>query len=703
MSSQTSTTTTSSTTSFTTTTSTSSTDTTTPTTNCDLTGFGVQLIGIRTGPADAYLTRVSEGDTFIIDGKFFQPAIPLDCGLTIDVRVTVTLTGADGVPINYGAPVTGSLGAQPTPDVPTTWLTLAPPAPPLHRPLGLWQALASAQITLSSAAGTQQVGPIFSDVLTFLVESSTPSVTLQAAFPNGLAEIPVYGNITGITQADVVDTNGLYTLKFSATGPTNSIGHMTLVIAKNLIPTRWTPAVMVNGIRIPVSYQTPQLVSQCSPTLATCAVAAFSQDDDNYYIRMMMHFSTDSVEIYFVPPKFSSGQSASLVLGQPDFASNGYYVCQSCLAAPHGIAFDKSGNLWVADSASNRVVRFSPPFSDGMDANLVIGQSNFTAVGSSASQSGFYAPVGFAFDPSGNLWVSDLGNSRILQFRPPFTTGMSASLVIGQPNFVSAAASTTQSGLFFPQSIAFDSSGSLWVADTSNSRILRFSPPFSDGMMASLVIGQQDFTSNEFATTQTGLRAPTGIAFDTADNLWIADFFNNRTLQFTAPLASGMAASLVLGQSSFTASAACVASQSTMCFPVGVAFDEPGTLWVADGANNRILEFAPPFASGMRASSVIGQPDFSSTAGGTSETELFLASGEEVSVTNVAFDPSGNLWIGDSRNNRVIGYSPNPASIIPEFSNVALVLAVSVFMIVAVLTIVRRNASRPAWTHSNIS
>lgn len=664
--SSTSTTSTTSLTSSTTSSTTSTTSTTATSTppDCNLDGFALQLFGVRSIQSTTYTTRVNDTDTFFIDGKFFQPALPPQT--TIGVRVTVTITGADDVPVNYGAPVTGSLGAQPTPDVPTTWVTLAPPSAPLKRPLGLWQAIATAQITLLNPTCSAEIGPIFSNVVPFLVQSMVPSLQMQTKFPNGtVIPIPVYGNVTAVTPASVVNTNGLYTLKFNATGPTNSAGSMTIVVAKNLVPTRWTPAVIVNGMRIPVSYQTPQLVKQCFPV---CYVAGFSQDDDNYYIRVNMHFSTNAVEVDLVPPQFSNGQSAALVLGQPDMASKGYYVCQYCLAAPHGVALDSLGNLWVADAASNRVVRFSPPLSNGINASLVVGHPNFTVSGASTSQNGLRAPIAVVFDSSGDLWVSDAGNNRVLEFKPPFSSGMSASLVLGQSNFTGLAHSTTGTGLWAPTGMTFDPTGNLWVADYANSRVLRFAPPFSNGMVASVVIGQRDYTSRSFVATQDGLNGPTGVAFDTAGNMWVADSFNNRTLEFMAPFKNGMNASLVVGQSSFTASTTCAASQSTVCSPAGVSFDTWGNLWVTDAQDNRVMEFSPPFSTGMSATSVLGQPDFTSVAEATSATALSLrATG--ISMTNAAFDQSGNLWIGDTSNNRVVELTSknSPASVIPEF------------------------------------
>ncbi len=367
------------------------------------------------------------------------------------------------------------------------------------------------------------------------------------------------------------------------------------------------------------------------------------------------------------------------------------------------MAFDASGNLWVADAASNRVVRFSPPFQNDMDANLVVGQANFTESGPSTAQNGMSAPYGVAFDPSGDLWVADAGNSRILEFKPPFSIGEAASLVIGQSNFTTKAHSTTATGLWVPTAIAFDSSGKLWVADWVNSRVLRFSSPFSTGMAASLVIGQRDFTSDLFATTQSGLSAPSGLAFDNAGSLWVSDSGNDRVLEFISPFANGMNASLVIGQSSFTGSApTCVATRSAVCSPAGVSFDAWGNLWATDPQDNRVLEFSPPFSTGMSASSVLGQPDFTSSAASTSATGLSLVT-TTISMANIAFDQSGNLWIGDTGNNRVLELTPrnNPVSTVPEFppflgtSAAALTFLVVLAMVGRVLfTFQRRRPSQ---------
>ncbi len=72
------------------------------------------------------------------------------------------------------------------------------------------------------------------------------------------------------------------------------------------------------------------------------------------------------------------------------------------------------------------------------------------------------------------MGVVDTGNNRVLEFVAPLFTGMAASLVIGQSSFTSSGSATTQSGLHNPEGLAFDSSGNLWVAENSNNRVLEF-------------------------------------------------------------------------------------------------------------------------------------------------------------------------------------------------------------------------------------
>jgi sugar lactone lactonase YvrE len=345
-----------------------------------------------------------------------------------------------------------------------------------------------------------------------------------------------------------------------------------------------------------------------------------------------------------------TGQNASMgvILGQPGPTTGFALLTQTGLNNPSGLTFDSSGNLWVTDTSNNRVLEFDHPFSDGEAAATVIGQSDFTSSHMGPISGGLNFPAAVAFDSSGDLWVVDSGNNRILEFKPPFTDGMNASLVIGQPTFLSTLNYTTASGMNFPTSARFDSSGDLWITDADNNRILEFKPPFTDGMNASLVIGQPTFTSSAAGASQTGLYSPGSLAFDPAGSLWVADTDNNRVLEYSAPFTDGMQASAVLGQNNFSSKASAT-TQTGMRGPTEVAFNKAGDLWVADSLNNRILEFTSSFHNGGSAARVIGQSDFSST---------LLSGGSRVySPTSLALDSRGDLWTADTQDSRVIDFS----------------------------------------------
>ena len=105
---------------------------------------------------------------------------------------------------------------------------------------------------------------------------------------------------------------------------------------------------------------------------------------------------------------------------------------------------------------------------------------------------------------------------------------------------------------------------------------------------------------------------------DSAGHLYVADPGNNRVLGYSdiSLLITGGAASIVIGQSDINSNQCnqgTTASATSLCGPQGVAVDSLGNLYVADTSNNRVLEYATPFANDKTADNVFGQPDFASS------------------------------------------------------------------------------------------
>ena len=300
---------------------------------------------------------------------------------------------------------------------------------------------------------------------------------------------------------------------------------------------------------------------------------------------------------------FTTNQSPSIVIAQ----SNSIGPTRNGIVGAEGQpASDRIGNLWVADTGNNRVLAFAPPFTANMSASIVIGQRDLSSKASEASASNLHTPYGVAFDAKGNLWVADAGNNRVLAFGPPFHNGMDASVVIGQGDFNSNSFNTTRSTLSTPGGLAFDASGDLWVVDSGNSRVLEFKPRFTSGMNASLVIGEPDFNHrycyagelgyNKLCSNHSIMTIPTQAGFDSEGNLWVAQF-NSRLLEFTPPFSNGMSVSHVISEPFWV---------------FALAFDSVGDIWLGcmvcgpDGAGHA-LEFRPPFSEGKNASVTLGQ------------------------------------------------------------------------------------------------
>jgi sugar lactone lactonase YvrE len=356
--------------------------------------------------------------------------------------------------------------------------------------------------------------------------------------------------------------------------------------------------------------------SSQAPTNASGTSQAFAANEH----LLVADYFNHRILIYNAP--FATAQSASVVLGQANFASAVHATTATGLDFPEKAIADAQGNIWVSDSFNNRVVQYQKPFTNGMAASLVLGQPDFTTSNLAApTQTNLGNPVGLAFDHNGNLWVAD-GSRRVLDYTPPFSNGMAASVVLGQSNFTSDMNAATASGLGFPAELAFDANGDLWVADQGNNRVVEYTPPFSSGQSASLVLGQPDFASTAAATTATGFKSPFGVGIDNAGNVWVSDSQNFRVLRFSPPFSNGEAASLVLGQPNFVTAGVNGNGQIDIPNSSGLSFDSGGNLFLAETGSNRVVIFEPPFSILMDASVVIGQPNFNSQLSSTTPSSL---------------------------------------------------------------------------------
>ena len=362
---------------------------------------------------------------------------------------------------------------------------------------------------------------------------------------------------------------------------------------------------------------------------------------------------------------WTNGQAASFVIGQTGFGPNGASTTATGLNIPSQAIIDPAtGKVFVSDWINNRVLRYpsSAAMTSGAAAEAVLGQVDFVSSGAGTTATTLDHPAGIALDPSGNLWVADEYNSRILCYANAATiaSGAAASSELGEPDFVTQSfQATSQSLMFYPVGV-FCSGTTLWITDFYNSRVLRFNNAASlaNGAPADAVFGEPDFNTGFYNSSTvpsaTQLNYPTQIYVDGADNLWVTDEKFNRVLMFpnASTAASSEAATKVLGQTDFTDDGSDVTA-STFYYPIGIYGDGAGNIYVSEFYNNRILIFASAASlpNGSAASVVLGQTDFVSNGAGAGANQL--SNPELLFIT-----PLGSLLADDALNNRVLIYIP---------------------------------------------
>ena len=399
-------------------------------------------------------------------------------------------------------------------------------------------------------------------------------------------------------------------------------------------------------------------------------------------------------------PRFKD-LSAELVLGQVDFTSNALNMGSSVvnnagLSDPIAVAIDRSSNpnrVYISDFTNNRVLGWADvsALTNGAPADLVIGQPDFSSNvcnNGGTTAASLCVPMHISVDNGGNLYVADRGNSRVLIYLTPYTvTAVSGSgdtvadLVLGQPVFSAAGCSdpsismASDASLCNPFGVAVDNAGNVYVADMANNRVVEYDTPLTTDRIADLVLGQPNFSSKTPGVGPTHLNQPNDVVVDNFGNVYVADFANNRVLEFDSPLTTNKAADRVFGQPNFNSNVVNAGggvlhpNAGSLSYPIGIGIDPSGSLYIAERGNSRVMEYDYPATTDTIGDGVFGQPDFATNGcdktGVTAKT-LCLPFG-------VASDSDGNIWVADFANHRVLRYaSPGGPPPLPPPSDVTI-------------------------------
>ena len=231
---------------------------------------------------------------------------------------------------------------------------------------------------------------------------------------------------------------------------------------------------------------------------------------------------------------------------EPTADEGGFYY-------PRGLAIGANDTLFVADSGNNRVQKFD------LDGNVMQAWGKFGFAWRGADLGKFDVPWGLATDQEGNLYVSDTSNARIQKFKSD-----------GTPLLKWGRDGSFDGAFFFPRGVAVDFVGNIYVADESNNRVQKF-----DARGSFLTKwGREGSGPGQF-------KSPWGLACDALGNVYVVDTGNHRVQKFD-------------GNGTFLCSWGNRGrTEGQLNFPYGIAVDKEGCVYVVDSGNNRVLKYVP--------------------------------------------------------------------------------------------------------------
>jgi sugar lactone lactonase YvrE len=298
---------------------------------------------------------------------------------------------------------------------------------------------------------------------------------------------------------------------------------------------------------------------------------------------------------------------------------------------PNGIATDSSGNIFVADSINQTVRKITP---SGVVTTLagtagISGSTDATGVTASFNFNGHSS---IATDSAGNVYVTDTNNHTI---RKITSAGMVTTLAGTKGVAGKTDSNGTMASFNLPTGIATDSAGNVYVADSSHT--IRKITPAGDVTTLAGTAGVPG--SKDGAGTTASFYGPLGIATDSASNIYVSDNMNNSIRKITP---AGDVSTLA-GTAGISGSKDATGAAASFYRPDGVATDYAGNVYVADTNNNTIRKIT---AAGM-VTTVVGTPGVTSFTSGAlpgtlpsplgisvSGTSLYITSGNGVAVVN---------------------------------------------------------------------
>ena len=265
--------------------------------------------------------------------------------------------------------------------------------------------------------------------------------------------------------------------------------------------------------------------------------------------------------------------------GTYGFSGDGGPATSAQLAYVYQLAVDAGGNLYIADYDNNRVRKVT---SAGIISTIAgNGTYGFSGDGGPATSAALQRPVGVAVDGAGNVYFGDYSNHRIRKVTPAGIISTVAGN--GTATFGGDGGPATSASLYYPLGISTDAGGNLYIADQGNQRIRKVT---SSGIISTVAgNGTYGFSGDGGPATSASFSTVWDVTPDNRGNLYVADSDNYRIRKISA---SGLISTVAgNGTRGFSGDGG-PAANASINYASGVATDTAGDLYIADQNNHRV-------------------------------------------------------------------------------------------------------------------
>ena len=303
--------------------------------------------------------------------------------------------------------------------------------------------------------------------------------------------------------------------------------------------------------------------------------------------------------------------------------------------SPYGVAVDSAANLYVADYQEYTIRKITLVGTNWVVSTIagLAGHSGHTDGANSDAR--FSSPEYIAVDSNANLYVTDSDIYTIRKITPVGTNWVVTTFAGLAGNFGAADGTGTNAQFHFPDGIALDRAGNLYVSDSGNETVRKVT---SAGVVTTLA-GSSHSPGNYGSADGTGTNArfwsPRGLAVDLTDKIYVSDFGNNEIRKVTTAGVVSTVAGLVPGASQGSADG--IGAGAQFSYPFGAAVDSSGTIYIADFYNDTIRQIT---SAGV-VSTMAGLAGNQGTNDGAGSNARFY------DPYAVAVDGAGNVYVAD--------------------------------------------------------